>query len=185
MPVWGRCAHVQHADTQFNITMRTVSGDLRSTHINWLPVFSNIEPPQIRRDRATLQEYKKAQQLTDRVPIKEILRVCVCVCVCCVYVCQCRVSLYGRNGTCHGPRALGARAPGKITSRNVVLVFIVSLSSVLMRNGILGRFHNCSFNCSRYNRLQHIRENIRALVEFTVHFVLGLMSSRLKERLRV
>ncbi len=24
--------------------------------------------------RATLQEYKKAQQLTDRVPIKEILR---------------------------------------------------------------------------------------------------------------
>ena len=25
-------------------------------------------------DRATLQEYKKAQQLPDRVPIKEILR---------------------------------------------------------------------------------------------------------------
>ena len=37
-------------------------------------MLSNIEPPQIRRDRATLQEYKKAQQLTDRVPIKEILR---------------------------------------------------------------------------------------------------------------
>ena len=37
-------------------------------------VLSNIEPPQIRRDRATLLEYKKAQQLTDRVPIKEILR---------------------------------------------------------------------------------------------------------------
>ena len=30
------------------------------------------QPPHIRRDRAT--EYKKAQQLTDRVPIKEILR---------------------------------------------------------------------------------------------------------------
>ena len=30
--------------------------------------------PQIRRDRATLQEYKNVQQLTDRVPIKEILR---------------------------------------------------------------------------------------------------------------
>ena len=29
---------------------------------------------QIRRDRATLQEYKKAHQLTDCVPIKEILR---------------------------------------------------------------------------------------------------------------
>ena len=36
-------------------------------------MLSNIEPPQIRRDRATLQEYKKAKQLTDRVPIKEIL----------------------------------------------------------------------------------------------------------------
>ena len=74
MPVWGRCAHVQHVDTQVNIAMRTVSGALRPTNINWLPVLSNIEPPQIRRDRATLQEYKKAQQLTDCVPIKEILR---------------------------------------------------------------------------------------------------------------
>ena len=54
--------------------MRTVSGALRPTNINWLPVLSNIEPPQIRRDRATLQEYMKAQQLTDRVPIKDILR---------------------------------------------------------------------------------------------------------------
>ena len=74
MPVWGRWAHVQHIDTQLNIAMRTVSGALRPTNINWLPVLSNIEPPQIRRDHATLLEYKKAQQLTDRVPIKEILR---------------------------------------------------------------------------------------------------------------
>ena len=75
VPVWGiLCAHVQHVDTQLNIAMRTVSGALRPTNINWLPVLRNIEPPQIRRDRATLQEYKKAQQLTDCVPIKEILR---------------------------------------------------------------------------------------------------------------
>ena len=74
VPLWGRCAHVQHIDTQLNIAMRTISGTLRPTNINWLPVLSNIEPPQIRRDHATLQEYKKAQQLTDRVPIKEILR---------------------------------------------------------------------------------------------------------------
>ena len=73
-PVWGRCAHAQHTDTQLSIAMRTVSGALRATNINWLPVLSNIEPPQIRRDCATLQEYKKAHQLTDRVPIKEILR---------------------------------------------------------------------------------------------------------------
>ena len=74
VPVWRRCAHVQHIDTQLNIAMRTVSGALRPTNTNWRPVLSNIEPPQIRRDHATLQEYKKAQQLTDRVPIKEILR---------------------------------------------------------------------------------------------------------------
>ena len=54
--------------------MRTISGALRPTNINWLPVLSNIEPPQIRRDHATLHEYKKAQQLTDRVPTQEILR---------------------------------------------------------------------------------------------------------------
>ena len=52
--------------------MRTVSGALRPTNINWLPVLSNIEPPQIRRDRATLLEYKKAQQLMDRVPISAL-----------------------------------------------------------------------------------------------------------------
>ena len=74
MPVWGRCTHVQHVDTQLNIAMHTVSGVHRPTNTSWLPVRSNIEPPQIRRDRATLQEYKKDQQLTDRVPIKEILR---------------------------------------------------------------------------------------------------------------
>ena len=70
VPVWGRCAHVQHIDTQLNIAMRTVSGALRQTNTNWLPVLSK----HIRRDRATLQEYKKIQQLTDRVPINEILR---------------------------------------------------------------------------------------------------------------
>ena len=74
VPVWGRCAHVQHIDTQLNIAMRTVSGALRPTNTNWLLVFSNIEPPQICRDRATLQEYNPAQQLADRVPFKEILR---------------------------------------------------------------------------------------------------------------
>ena len=74
VPVWGRCAHVQHIDTQLNIAMRTVSDAIRPTNINWLPVLSNIEPPQICRDHGTLQEYKNAQQLRDGVPIKEILR---------------------------------------------------------------------------------------------------------------
>ena len=44
VPVWGRCAHVQHNDTQLNIATYTVSDALRPTNINWLPVLSNIEP---------------------------------------------------------------------------------------------------------------------------------------------
>ena len=58
VPVWGRCAHVQHVDTQLNIAMRTVSGALIPTNTNWLSVLSNIEPPQILCDRAILQQYK-------------------------------------------------------------------------------------------------------------------------------
>ena len=37
-------------------------------------MLSNSEPPQMRCDRATLQEYKKAQHLTEYVPFNEILR---------------------------------------------------------------------------------------------------------------
>ena len=70
----GPLPHNQRHFSHLDIAMRTVSGALRPTNINWLPVLSNVEPPHIRRDRATLQEYKKAQQLKDRVPIKEILR---------------------------------------------------------------------------------------------------------------
>ena len=70
MPVRGRCAHVTHVDTELNIAMRTVSGTLRPTNTNWLALLNNIEPPQNRRDRATLQ----AQQRTYHAPIKVILR---------------------------------------------------------------------------------------------------------------
>ena len=64
MPVCGRCAHVQHDDKQVKTATSTVSGALRPTDMSWLPVLSNIEPPHIRRDRATLQEYNMYQQLT-------------------------------------------------------------------------------------------------------------------------
>ena len=64
----------QHATNSLLAGKGLYSGALRPTNINWLPVLSNIKPPQIRCDRATLQEYKKAQQLMDCVPIKEIIR---------------------------------------------------------------------------------------------------------------
>jgi len=52
-PVWSRSAHTSRVDVQLNSTMRLISGTLRSTHLPWLPVLSNIEPPALRRKAAT------------------------------------------------------------------------------------------------------------------------------------
>ena len=38
---------VLQVDVQLNSTMRLISGTLRSTPLPWLPVFSNIEPPDL------------------------------------------------------------------------------------------------------------------------------------------
>ena len=75
MALWGRCAHVQHVDTQLNIAMRTVSGALRPTNINWLPVLSNMEPPQIRRDRRSTRRLSSSRIVSpSREPPKARLR---------------------------------------------------------------------------------------------------------------
>ena len=52
-PVWARSSHTSLVDTQLNSTMRTISGTIRSTPLPWLPVLSNIAPPDIRREAAT------------------------------------------------------------------------------------------------------------------------------------
>ena len=48
-PVWARSAHTARLDTQLNATMRLISGTLRPTPTPWLPVLSNIPPPDLRR----------------------------------------------------------------------------------------------------------------------------------------
>ena len=60
--------------SEFWVLSSEFSGALRPTNNKWLPVLSNIEPLQIRRNSPTLQEYKNAQRLTDRGPIKEVVR---------------------------------------------------------------------------------------------------------------
>lgn len=58
-PVWANSAHTNIIDTQLNEAMRTISGTVKSTPTQWLPVLSNIEPPEIRRQAALKKEWGK------------------------------------------------------------------------------------------------------------------------------
>lgn len=49
-PVWGHSKHIGHIDTKLNICMRTISGLIKSTPIQWLPILSNIVPQKLRRE---------------------------------------------------------------------------------------------------------------------------------------
>ena len=46
-------AHTNLVDVQLNNTMRTITGAVRCTRTDWLPVLSNIAPADIRREMAT------------------------------------------------------------------------------------------------------------------------------------
>ena len=58
-PVWLNSVHTSKVDVQLNRVMRTVSGTLMPTPLPWLPVLSNIAPPDIRRKEALVREYSK------------------------------------------------------------------------------------------------------------------------------
>lgn len=59
--VWARSAHTKNVDTQLNRTMRIISGCVKSNKLQWLPVLSNIAPPEVRRHRAALKMIEKMQ----------------------------------------------------------------------------------------------------------------------------
>ena len=52
-PVWFRSPHVHLVDSKLYSSMRIISGTIHSTPVPWLPVLSNIAPPDIRRDAAS------------------------------------------------------------------------------------------------------------------------------------
>ena len=52
-PVWRNSAHTNLVDVQLNNTMMTITGSVRCTRTDWLPVLSNIAPADIRRELAT------------------------------------------------------------------------------------------------------------------------------------
>ena len=53
-PVWCRSAHTRLIDSVLNDTLRIVTGCLRPTPTDHLPVLSGIQPAELRRLRATL-----------------------------------------------------------------------------------------------------------------------------------
>ena len=67
-PVWARSAHVHRLDVQLNHTMRLISGTLRPTETPWLPVLSNIAPPDIRRWAASAKLLSNIQS-HDNLPL--------------------------------------------------------------------------------------------------------------------
>ena len=59
-PNWSHSTHTEKIDIALNSKMRIVSGCLRSTPVNYLPVVSGIVPPDIRRSSHTLKICAKA-----------------------------------------------------------------------------------------------------------------------------
>ena len=49
-PVWSRSPHVKKLDAALNTALRTVSGCLRATPTNQLPVLAGIAPAEVRRE---------------------------------------------------------------------------------------------------------------------------------------
>lgn len=64
-PVWLNSAHAKLINTELNTTMRVISGTLKSTPVDWLPVLCDITPPPIRRKTALLREFVKATSNPD------------------------------------------------------------------------------------------------------------------------
>lgn len=58
-PAWKNSVHTYKVDVQLSQAMRIVGGLVKSTNLKWLPVLSNITPPNIRREVATRKVYRK------------------------------------------------------------------------------------------------------------------------------
>ena len=64
-PVWRNSAHTNLVDVQLNNTVRTITGSVRCTRTDWLPVLSNIAPADIRRELATSKMILRARGKTE------------------------------------------------------------------------------------------------------------------------
>ena len=71
-PVWMRSAHTNLIDVKLRESMRTITGSLRSTPNQWLPVMSAIAPPHLRREEANQTWIQRAKDSEQNIPLKEI-----------------------------------------------------------------------------------------------------------------
>ena len=61
-PVWEASCHTEKVDVALRANMRTISGTLKSTPKDWLPVLCNIAPPHLRRTQNTLRTSWRAKE---------------------------------------------------------------------------------------------------------------------------
>ena len=73
-PTWTRSAHTNKVDVQLNSTMRTISGAMRPTPTQWLPVMANITPPHLRREEATQNRLIQIELTDEETPLKNALQ---------------------------------------------------------------------------------------------------------------
>lgn len=55
---WLNSAHAYKVDVELNKSMRTITGTVSSTPVEWLPALSGILPPSIRRKNNLLTRYQ-------------------------------------------------------------------------------------------------------------------------------
>ncbi|GJQ67925.1 hypothetical protein Trydic_g16684 [Trypoxylus dichotomus] len=54
--VWQGSQHMSKVDVHLNGTTRVITGTLKLIPVPWLPVTSNIAPPELGRQEATVRE---------------------------------------------------------------------------------------------------------------------------------
>jgi len=55
----GAC--IKEVDTQLYVVMRVISGTVKSTPLQWIPVLTNIEPPNLRRKEKLIKMIEKTE----------------------------------------------------------------------------------------------------------------------------
>src|SRR5699024_2134815 len=67
--VWMNSSHTSKIDAQLNTAMRVITGTLKSTPTEWLPVLSNIAPPVLRRKLSVKKLWTKYRKHPEDFPI--------------------------------------------------------------------------------------------------------------------
>ena len=71
-PVWNRSSHSKLIDSKLRDSMRTISGSLKPTPTQWLPVMSSIAPPHLRREEMS-QKWHQVLKEDRNIPLKQVI----------------------------------------------------------------------------------------------------------------